>query len=373
MRKQPVLSLIDLRSFQNLSAKKFEADSFIKLKTKAGKEFTVWNQDFNGRIDDVLRFCEFSPSYIIEHTLGAFIDAGFTDNHYLAYIYFDDTEEYAFEVGSLTEDLPGDSYLRRSFVFSSDKSISVRHHLFQLDKQDQGKGLSKKVMSEALNLYQSIGVSIVNLTAGYDIGKYAWVKYGFVPENSKKLAHDLSRVLSEHSNLFPPDSQTHKDLTDLIDSLKTDPTAIRDIADYEKEIVYKDGNPMKAGKALLLADKALEWNGVADLTDPLTIKLWKEYCNKAPNATKESRYMPKQKTSKPAQSSKTLTPGDIFRMHGAGQITSAEAAELIGQTDYGCDADEDWDDSIRAVHGHNYNGPVCLEGSPSHTQREKHG
>jgi len=246
------------------------------------EDFVSFSKEFN-----------ISPSHIIRETLSSFVDAVSPDDIY-ASVSKEDDSFFLNVRATLYDDSGREQKLTIEFVFNrKDKSVEVEHIAFILNKENQGNGLSRKVMKEALDLYQSIGVSEVTLLASLANGPYVWAKYGFVPEDSAKcraLAESLSYSVSDLPELFPPGSQTHKELSGLIEELKTDPKALWGIAGYSSPVAdstYIDPTtkkPMKAGKALLL--KGADLYGKADLTDPLTVNRWKGYCNTVPNGDK---------------------------------------------------------------------------------------
>lgn len=56
---------------------------------------------------------------------------------------------------------------------------SVEHHVLDLPKHMQGKGGAKELLSNSQHFYDKHGVDKIELTAGLDIGRYAWARMGF--------------------------------------------------------------------------------------------------------------------------------------------------------------------------------------------------
>jgi len=266
----------------------------VELFTNSDNKFNVIVRGNRELISHTCETCGISPSYLIKSVLGTFVDSFPPDR--VMFVCEGDKNESCFSVAAEGDD----SYLQRKFVFYKDeKKIEVYHNQFELDDKRQNTGLSKKIMKESLDLYESLGVSKVYLYATFDVGSYVWAKYGFVPKDlirCKMLADELTLRLNEHPKEFPPDSVIHNELSEYIKHLSgytdkagkqipPEPKAIRLIADYDKPIRDSSGNtardkfrnPKKAGKELLL--KSGGWSGVADLTDKSTVDRWKQYSN----------------------------------------------------------------------------------------------
>ena len=397
----------------------FTEDWGVNLTTKSGKEFFV---DVGGNIETWESFFnEFpvSPSHIIKETLGSFVDAVSPDTIHVRardfgeYLFFNVHSEKSKKGNPYSDDYEPKQVLDRRFYFNrKDKSLFVSHELFFVNEDKQGKGLSKKIMSEALDLYESIGVSTVELDAAGTVGKYAWAKYGFVPK-SKAECHNasdyLQAALERHSDQFQPDTEIYSELSEHIEKLRDDPAAIRRIADYAKPLLDKDGNPltvipfrdggyfdiakdgkpMNAGKALMLLDN-FRWEGKVSLSDKFTVDLWRQYTNKGHKAKQESHHMTEQTATPP---SNPLSPSDIFSMYAAkkitdeqadklfreaaagpgpfsiydvtllatdGYITPERASDLYEKAGYG--EEDPIDDTILELYGPDYKGTICLEG-----------
>jgi len=66
----------------------------------------------------------------------------------------------------------------RDFIRSGENLI-VRHEAFYLQPEFRGKGIAKEIFKKNLRFYDALGVKKIELTAGGDVGIYAWAKYGF--------------------------------------------------------------------------------------------------------------------------------------------------------------------------------------------------
>lgn len=86
--------------------------------------------------------------------------------------------------GGVTES--GESVsLERGFLKTSNGDIVVRHNLFELPEELQGKGISKKVMRACFEEYEKMGVTRVEVCANIDVGGLTWAKYGFYGERDE--------------------------------------------------------------------------------------------------------------------------------------------------------------------------------------------
>lgn len=56
---------------------------------------------------------------------------------------------------------------------------SVRHYMFKLDENYQGKGLAAGMLSESLQVYDKISIQKIKTSANIELGGYVWQGYGF--------------------------------------------------------------------------------------------------------------------------------------------------------------------------------------------------
>lgn len=100
--------------------------------------------------------------------------------------------------------------LERTFYNTPD-GINVHHDHFEIDKQIQGKGLSKKLFRLLYKQYQQMGVKRMDVFANINIGGYTWARYGFMAinkneaknaiQNHRKEAHDFIEDYYNKNNL----------------------------------------------------------------------------------------------------------------------------------------------------------------------------
>ena len=134
----------------------------------------------------------------------------------------------------------------------------VEHNLLRLLPAAQGKGIAKKLMKEAMDLYVDMGIKKVSLEANIEGGAYAWARFGFVPTDAQW--NDLRSRLGEKLQILYKESTIVTD--DVVKRLSTllsspDPKALWKVADFMV-------GDKKIGKRLLLGDT---WGGSLDLND----------------------------------------------------------------------------------------------------------
>ena len=155
----------------------------------------------------------------------------------------------SYTVKSKLKTLDGDEAgsFQRNFSEQNGQRI-VYHESVTVEKNLQGKGVSKSLLRDALNLYDAQGVDSVRLSAGAKVGGYAWAKYGWELKDG-----EASSRLKSHIN-------ARLDALDLSESTRNEVELLRDIehpkmiwalADLEEEVEFQ-GQRTKLGKALLL-------------------------------------------------------------------------------------------------------------------------
>lgn len=163
-----------------------------------------------------------------------------------------------FAEGSVALRLVRNIFGSKAPVSQTVKFLSKEEQLYlsvlDMDDVDQGSGIAKKYMRRLAALATETEMSSIGLTAGLDVGGYAWAKYGFIPSvddwtTLKKeitggaLAQNFIKTLSG-ANL-----QVFKAIME-----STDPKSIFALADVPE-----------LGKKLLLGSS---WSGKLQLSDP---------------------------------------------------------------------------------------------------------
>lgn len=130
----------------------------------------------------------------------------------------------------------------------------------ELGAEDQGAGIAKRYMRELVTLARDLGLKSVSLTAGMEVGGYAWAKYGFKPDwqSWKYLKKDIQNFMSK-KELFDGVSPETMKVFDAI--MKSDDSSyIFLLSDLAEKV--KTGIPF--GKAALLGRM---WHGYLHLED----------------------------------------------------------------------------------------------------------
>lgn len=147
--------------------------------------------------------------------------------------------------------------LKRAFRIDDNGAKYVDHELFQLDRQLQGKGVSRQVFKALYEQYRVAGVERIELYANIDVGGYAWARYGF-------CVRDRNEAISaiRFSALTAKQEERIMGLIDGHFNASSDPFPMHKIA----RLPY--------GKKALLGS---DWEGVLDLTDTQQRRVFERY------------------------------------------------------------------------------------------------
>ena len=147
---------------------------------------------------------------------------------------------------------------------------TVTHTNLKVNPAYQAKGLVKKVMREAMDLYQQLGMESIELVANVDVGAYAWVRYGFLPtqEEWNHVRESLSDNLSilkyrEDNNISIEEARFVQFIL-----RRDDVRSIRQLA------AYKQSDGRLLGKDLL---RKVTWTGALDFKDKESMELFDSY------------------------------------------------------------------------------------------------
>lgn len=170
--------------------------------------------------------------------------------------------------------------IRRKFSRIGDK-VEVCHALFEAASTGAGSG--RNLFRTSMGLYKAYGISSVGVKANFDVGGYAWARFGYVPRSWGLLRAELvSRVRemaqgtlrievrnedeSSYIRTLPAISEDHAGkLLRLLES--DDPRTVWAIADMK--LAGRD-----IGRELLLGTS---WPGVIDLNDDATMSRFTAY------------------------------------------------------------------------------------------------
>lgn len=151
----------------------------------------------------------------------------------------------------------------RDFEFPEDSPPEVHHSLLELDADVQGRGIAKDLLANSLRLYDLAGIGSIHLTAGLDVGGYAWAKYGFLPSPGRATRDLFSRIGGRLASLDGVSETSRQVVQRLLQS--EDPKALWTISDLDGVTAMRQGRRMPLGKALLLGTT---WKGVMHLDNP---------------------------------------------------------------------------------------------------------
>lgn len=147
----------------------------------------------------------------------------------------------------------------RGFKRGEDGVLTVEHRLFEVDKDYQGKGLSKAVLRAFYEEYRAVGVDKITVHANIDVGGYTWARYGFQADSRNDVKYAVN-----WSELNPTQS---KHIQQMIDDWyatrpEDSPFPIKKIAD----LTY--------GRTALLGR---DWFGTIDLRDSAQREVFEKY------------------------------------------------------------------------------------------------
>lgn len=146
--------------------------------------------------------------------------------------------------------------LKRDFGIVDGTKV-VEHELFDLDKELQGQGVSRKVFKALYEQYRVTGVERIELYANIDIGGYAWARYGFCTTNRNEAIGAI-----RFSNLTRKQEDRIMEIIDGHFNSSNAPFPMNQIA----RLPY--------GKKALLGGY---WEGVLDLTDTHQRRVFERY------------------------------------------------------------------------------------------------
>lgn len=146
--------------------------------------------------------------------------------------------------------------LKRDFGIVDGTKV-VEHELFDLDKELQGQGVSRKVFKALYEQYRVTGVERIELYANIDIGGYAWARYGFCTTNRNETIGAI-----RFSNLTRKQEDRIMEIIDGHFNSSNAPFPMNQIA----RLPY--------GKKALLGGY---WEGVLDLTDTHQRSVFERY------------------------------------------------------------------------------------------------
>jgi len=133
----------------------------------------------------------------------------------------------------------------------------------ELSEAYRGHGIGKQILSSQVEFYKTLGIKKLELSTS-DIGRYAWARYGFVPDSRSwtQLVGSMKRALKAPlRGSFSEDAIS--DMAALLEKVAGDPEGIRLVA----------SSPL--GKELLL--NGASWTGSLDLASAEAMEYFNAY------------------------------------------------------------------------------------------------
>ena len=147
--------------------------------------------------------------------------------------------------------------LGRRFSVGRNGKRVVEHEYFALDKELQGKGLSKAIFRDLYKEYRAVGIDQMEVHANIDVGGYTWGRYGFCVSNRDRAIGSIN-----YSALTLEEENQIVALIDNHFATSKAPFCMNEIA------------KLPFGRKALLG---MDWEGALDLTNPELRKYFEHY------------------------------------------------------------------------------------------------
>jgi len=156
-------------------------------------------------------------------------------------------------------------------TFTRDEgSLIVNHDYFWLNMKD--RGLGKSFLASSMDEYERMGVDRITLHANIDVGGYAWLKYGFLPDSQRgveELKNHIGFALDTIKNEVDPTLAAAMEAS----IANTEPESLWDLADLTLKATY-GGIEQSIGKHLFLGS---DWHGFLDLKNQSQMARFRAY------------------------------------------------------------------------------------------------
>jgi GNAT superfamily N-acetyltransferase len=148
------------------------------------------------------------------------------------------------------------------------------HHIFEVEPEFQGRGLSRRLLGNHLDWYLNNGVDRIGANSNIDNGAYTWARAGFVPSNAEEW-NNLKPILANRLDALQQSGRISDDAaTEISRFIQSDnPKAIWGVADFKAPV---GGSEHPLGKHLLLG-RGIGYDSVLDLNDPQAFARIKNY------------------------------------------------------------------------------------------------
>lgn len=136
------------------------------------------------------------------------------------------TKRLRYSAALVTPDGSHAGWLDRHFYTNEEGALTVEHHMFELERALQGRGIAKQVFRNAVSQYGRMGVSRIDNQAALGAGGSVWPKFGFLPYDKTVWKSLKAQITTRIAGLPGPVRTAY---TKLLDS--NHPLALWAIAD----------------------------------------------------------------------------------------------------------------------------------------------
>lgn len=149
---------------------------------------------------------------------------------------------------------------------------SIEHSLFVLDAGTRGTGQAKAFLARSVEAYQHLDLDHVSVHANIDVGGYAWLKYGFEPDDltGRHLAAYAREQADRMHAAGAIDAATHGHVMRMLNT--RDFQAAADFKGSHK--IEFGGKTQSLGKHLFVGSN---WHGKFDLRSRFAMARFRSY------------------------------------------------------------------------------------------------
>jgi GNAT superfamily N-acetyltransferase len=171
------------------------------------------------------------------------------------------------------------------FIWLTERQLDLTGRLFEarrmfVDESRQNKRIGRNLMADLVEAAARLNIDTIRIEAE-KLGRYVWIRFGFLPDSGswRALQPEMNWRLSRLVSVLRRDAYLRT--LELVND--SNPIAARAIAALatsvpSREVFTESGEPIGVplGKALLL-EHGVGWAGYFDLTNPETMRVYREY------------------------------------------------------------------------------------------------
>ena len=166
---------------------------------------------------------------------------------------------------SSSDNIHEDSELLFERTFIREKNVlKAKHDYLVIPKAYRNQGLSRVVMALCLRQYELMGVTKVQVHAGFENGGYAWARMGFRATDQRQV----KKILDDARVNPKIGKEQYEAMKALYDAYYLDPNR-----DFRGFFIYEWSILICGREALMGSD----WIGEFDLSDPSELVNFKNY------------------------------------------------------------------------------------------------